>query len=180
MERTWPPPAVPSARPVRPARARPGHRRPTSLLEQVGVARQVSSRNLSLLRELAKFGVVGVLAVVIADVGTNLLHFQFGLGALMANVIATIVSTVVSYVGNRYWTFRDRQRTTVRREGLLFFVLNGIGLGIQLACLGVCTYVLGWHDKLSYNVFLIIGISLATAFRYVAYKKWVWQAAALQ
>lgn len=146
-------------------------------MEQVGIDRLLSARTLSLLHELAKFGVVGVVAVVIADVGTNLLHFQFGLGALIANVIATIVATVVSYVGNRYWTFRDRQRTTVRREGLLFFVLNGIGLAIQLACLGVCTYVLGWHDKLSYNIFLVIGIGLATAFRYRAYKKWVWQPA---
>lgn len=141
------------------------------------MARLLSDRTAGLLRELAKFGVVGVLAVLIADVGTNLLHFRFGLGALIANVIATIVATVVSYAGNRYWTFRHRQRTTVRREGFLFFVLNGIGLAIQLACLGVCTYVLGWHDKLSYNVFLILGIGLATAFRYGAYKKWVWQAA---
>ena len=139
------------------------------------MARLLSGRTVSLLRELAKFGVVGVLAVVIADAGTNLLHFQIGLGALIANVLATIVATVVSYAGNRYWTFRDRQRTTVRREGLLFFVLNGIGLAIQLACLGVCTYLLGWHDKLSYNIFLIMGIGLATAFRYGAYKKWVWQ-----
>ena len=139
------------------------------------MSRVRSGGNLSLLRELAKFGVVGVLAVVIADAGTNLLHFQFGLGALIANVIATVAATVVSYLGNRYWTFRDRLRTTVRREGLLFFVLNGVGLGIQLVCLGVCTYVLGWHDKLSYNIFLIMGIGLATVFRYGAYKKWVWQ-----
>lgn len=144
------------------------------------MARLLSGRAAGLLRELTKFGIVGGTAVVIADVGTNLLHFRFGLGALMANVIATIVATVVSYAGNRYWTFRHRQRTTVRREGLLFFVLNGIGLAIQLACLGVCTYVLGWHDKLSYNIFLIIGIGLATAFRYGAYKKWVWLPAASQ
>jgi putative flippase GtrA len=177
MERTWPTPTVAPGRPGRPAQRGAAHRRPTSLLEQVGMGRLLCGRSTGLLRELAKFGVVGVLAVAIADVGTNLLHFQFGLGALIANVIATIVATVVSYVGNRYWTFRDRQRTTVRREGLLFFVLNGIGLAIQLACLGLCTYVLGWHDKLSYNIFLVIGIGLATAFRYGAYKQWVWQRA---
>jgi putative flippase GtrA len=174
MERTR---LTSAAERARPARRRSVHRRPTSLLEQVGLAQMLSGRAVSLLHELAKFGVVGLLAVVIADAGTNLLHFQFGLGALIANVIATVVSTVVSYLGNRYWTFRDRQRTTVRRESQLFFVLNGIGLAIQLACLGVCTDVLGWHDKLSYNIFLVIGIGLATAFRYGAYKKWVWQPA---
>ena len=159
-----------------PARRAPDHRRPTSLLEQVGLARLLSRGRWLLIGELAKFGVVGVLAVLIAGVGTNVLHFQAGVGPLTANVIATVVATAVSYVGNRYWTFRHRQRTTVGREGIVFFVLNGIGLAIQLACLGLCTYVLGLHDKLSYNIFLVIGIGLATVFRYGAYKRWVWRA----
>jgi putative flippase GtrA len=162
--------------PARPARRAPDHRRPTSLLEQVGLARLLSGARWLLLGELAKFAIVGVLAVLIAGVGTNVLHFQVGVGPLTSNVIATAVATAVSYVGNRYWTFRHRQRTNVGREGIVFFVLNGIGLAIQLACLGLCTYVLGLHDRLSYNVFLVIGIGLATVFRYGAYKKWVWRA----
>jgi putative flippase GtrA len=161
------------ARPARPASA---HRRPPSLLEQVGLARLLPDGFWPLLGELARFGIVGGCAVVIADAGTNVLHFQAGVGPLISNVIATVVATAVSYVGNRYWTFRYRQRTTVGREGIMFFVLNGIGLAIQLVCLGFCTYVLGLHDKLSYNIFLVLGIGLATAFRYGAYKKWVWRA----
>jgi putative flippase GtrA len=135
----------------------------------------VAGKTWQLLRELAKFGIIGVLAVLVADIGTNLLHFQAGMGPLTANVVATVVSTVVSYLGNRYWTFRHRQRTTVSREGVMFFILNGLGLAIQLACLGFSTYVLHLHGKLSYNIFLVIGIGLATVFRYVAYKKWVWR-----
>lgn len=162
--------------PARPARQASAHRRPTSLLRQVGLARLLGGRSWPLVYELAKFGVVGGTAVLIADIGSNVLHFQAGFGPLIANVIATAVATAVSYVGNRYWTFRHRQRTNVGREGVLFLVLNGIGLLIQLACLWFGTYVLGRQDKLSYNVFLVIGIGLATVFRYWAYKKWVWQA----
>jgi putative flippase GtrA len=142
----------------------------------VGLARLLSGRRWLLIGELAKFGIVGMLAVLIAAVGTNVLHFQFGVGPLSSNVIATIVATAVSYAGNRYWTFRHRQRTNVGREGIVFFLLNGIGLAIQLACLGLCTYVLNLHDRLSYNIFLVIGIGLGTVFRYGAYKKWVWRA----
>ena len=142
----------------------------------MGLARLAGGRSWQLVPELAKFGIVGVLAVLVADIGTNLLHFQAGMGPLTSNVIATVVSTVVSYLGNRHWTFRHRQRTTVGREGVLFFVLNGIGLAIQLACLGFSTYVLNLHGKFSYNIFLVIGIGLATVFRYVAYKRWVWRA----
>jgi putative flippase GtrA len=126
--------------------------------------------------ELGKFGAVGVLAFLVTDAGTNLLHFQAGQGPLTANVVATVVAMAVSYAGNRYWTFRDRQRTGVRREGTLFFLLNGVGLAIQLACLGFATYLLGLHGKLSYNVALVAGIAMATLFRYWSYKQWVWRA----
>lgn len=126
--------------------------------------------------ELGKFGIVGVLAFVVTDAGTNLLHFRAGQGPLTANVIATAVAMAVSYAGNRYWTFRHRQRTGVRREGVLFLLLNGVGLVIQLACLWFATYLLGLHGKLSYNVALVGGIALATLFRFWSYKAWVWRA----
>lgn len=159
-----------------PVRRRSAHRRPTGPLTQVGLARLLSGASWQLISELAKFGIVGGLAVLIADLGSNLLDFQFGAGPLISNVIATLAATAISYAGNRYWTFRNRQRTTVGREGIVFFAVNGIGLLIQLACLGFGTYVLGLRDRLSYNVVLIIGIGLATLFRYAAYKKWVWRA----
>ena len=129
-----------------------------------------------LASELGKFGIVGVLAFVVTDAGTNLLHFRAGQGPLTANVIATVVAMAVSYAGNRYWTFRDRQRSGVRREGILFFLLNVVGLVIQLACLWLATYLLGLHGKLSYNVALVAGIVLATLFRYWSYRTWVWRA----
>lgn len=162
--------------PARPTRQASAHRRPTSLLRQVGLAHLLYGKSQQLIYELVKFGIVGGLAVLVAAIGTNMLHFQAGVGPLISNVIATVAATAVSYVGNRYWTFRYRQRTDVSREGILFFVLNGIGLAVQLACLGFTTYVLGLHDRLSYNISLVIGIGLATLFRYGAYKKWVWRA----
>jgi putative flippase GtrA len=129
-----------------------------------------------LIHEVAKFGVVGAIAFVVTTGGTNLLHFQAGLGPLTSNVIATIVATFVSYAGNRYWTFRNREGSTMAREYVVFFVLNGIGLAIQLACIGFTYYLLGLHGKLEYNIALIFGIGLGTLFRFWSYRKWVWLA----
>lgn len=129
-----------------------------------------------LIHEVAKFGVVGAIAFVVTTGGTNLLHFQAALGPLTSNVIATIVATFVSYAGNRYWTFRNREGSTIAREYVVFFVLNGIGLAIQLACIGFTYYVLGLHGKLEYNIALIFGIGLGTLFRFWSYRKWVWLA----
>ena len=145
-------------------------------LSCVSLVPALSARFRLLAYELGKFGIVGALAFVVTDAGTNLLHFRAGQGPLISNVIATVVAMAVSYAGNRYWTFRDRQRTGVRREGILFLLLNTMGLAIQLACLGLTTYLLGLHGRLSYNAALIIGIALATLFRYWSYRTWVWRA----
>jgi len=140
----------------------------------VSVVRGLYERFQRLIHEVAKFGVVGAIAFVVTTVGTNLLHFQAGFGPLKSNIIATIVATFVSYAGNRYWTFRHREGSTVTRDYMVFFVLNGIGLAIQLACISFTYYLLGLHDKLSYNIALIMGIGLGTLFRFWSYRKWVW------
>jgi putative flippase GtrA len=81
---------------------------------------------------------------------------------------------IVTYLGSWYWTFRHRERGGMGRETVLFFVLNGIGLGIQLASIGFTNYALGLSDKLASNVALFLGICLGTLFRFWSYRKWVW------
>ena len=140
------------------------------------VVRGLYERFRQLVHEAAKFGTVGVFAFLTATIGTNLLHFQAGLGPLTSNVIATIAGTFVAFFGNRYWTFRHRKGSTMAREYAVFFVLNGVGLGIQLVCIGFTYYLLGMHGKLAYNVALIFGIGLGTLFRFWSYRRWVWLA----
>jgi putative flippase GtrA len=139
----------------------------------VDSARRLYLRFRQLIHEGAKFGVVGIIGVIITDGGTNLIR-SHGVGWLTANVVATVVATAFAYVASRYWTFKHRERTSVRRESVLFFVLNGIGLLIQLACLGFTTHILGETGKLPANVAILVGIVLATFFRFWSYRKWVW------
>lgn len=127
-----------------------------------------------LVPELAKFGMIGAVAFVIADSGSNLLYFQAGLDPLTSNAIATVAGTAFAFAGNRYWTFRGRPHSGVGREGILFFVFNGVGLLIQLSCIWITSYGLGLTGKLAYNVALILGIGLGTLFRFWSYHKWVW------
>lgn len=127
-----------------------------------------------LIHELFKFGAVGVIAFLVTLAVSNVLWHFAGFGPLTGSVIATVLATVVAFLGNRFWTFRNRDRTGLAREYFLFFVFNGIGLLIQLLCLGFTVYTLKldgfWPRNISNNV---IGLGLGTLFRYWSYKKWV-------
>ena len=126
-----------------------------------------------LFAELAKFGVVGATAAVVDLGGAAYLHGVVGVGPLSAKAIAIAVATLVSYIGNRFWTFRHRGNHALLREWVVFIVLNLVGLLIAEIAIGFTYYALGLHDALAYNVASVAGTALATVFRYWSYKKWV-------
>jgi putative flippase GtrA len=132
-----------------------------------------------LLHEVAKFGVIGAFAYVI-DVGTfNALRSgSLSERPLTAKVISTVLATTFAYFGNRHWTFRHRERRGLRREYILFFGFNAVGLAIALGCLGVSHYVLRLTSPLADNVSAnVIGMVLGTVFRFWAYRRFVFTAA---
>jgi putative flippase GtrA len=143
----------------------------------VNKVRELYERFRQLIHEGARFGVVGATGFLVTDGGTNLLQSPLN-GWLKANVVATLAGMIVTYLGSRYWTFRHRERGAMGRETVLFVVLNGIGLGIQLVCIGFANYALGRTDTIASNIALLLGIILGTLFRFWSYRKWVWMAPA--
>jgi putative flippase GtrA len=107
----------------------------------------------------------------------DLLDIHLGIGPVESATIATVVAAVGTYLGNRYWSFRTRQRTGVVREIILFTVLNGIGLLIQDATVAFNFYLLHLgHHELAGIIALNTGIALATLFRFWSYRQFVWVA----
>ena len=134
---------------------------------------------LKIRTEIAKFGFIGLIGYVIDVSVFNWLRFSGGEGILhskplTAKVISTIIATLWTYFGNRYWTFRHRRMTSFRREYVLFFALNGVGMAIALGCLWLSHYVLGLQTALADNVSANgIGLVLGTLFRFWSYRIWV-------
>ncbi|GEL95197.1 GtrA family protein [Cellulomonas composti] len=131
--------------------------------------------------ELARFLTVGGVAFVV-DVGLyNLLRFGpnelLGAKPITAKVVATIVATLVSWAGNRLWTFSSQRTAQRGRELLLFAVVNALALVIGAAPLAVSQYVLHLDGPLPDNIANFIGIALGTVLRYVGYKRWVFTGA---
>lgn len=144
---------------------------------QVQVVKSLYERFEHLVHEVAKFGIVGLISFII-DFGLfNALSMPAGPLAhkvLTSKAISTTVATTFAYFANRHWTWRDRTRSGLGREYLLFFVLNGIGLGIMELCLVISRYVMGFDTALSNNVSAYgFGLVLGTIFRFWAYRRWV-------
>ncbi len=128
-----------------------------------------------LIHEAAKFGVVGLAGFFVSLGGADVLHFDLGVGKYKAVVTATVAATVVTFLGNRYWAFRHRERVGMGQETVLFFVFNAIGLLIQLACVAIVADGAGLQGKVWYNLANLTGIGLGTLFRFWSYRKWVWR-----
>lgn len=127
--------------------------------------------------EMARFLSVGGISFVV-DLGLfNLL--RFGPGHVLedkpvtAKVISLVAATLVSWVGNRHWTFSDHRTTRRGRELLVFSAINVVGALVPVATLALSHYTFGFQSQLADNVSTVIGIGLATVIRYVGYKKWV-------
>ncbi|MBM7790749.1 GtrA family protein [Tenggerimyces flavus] len=134
-----------------------------------------------LAHEVAKFGIIGAVAFVVDMGAFNLLRYDFdGSGILQhkpltARVISVCLATIVAYFGNRHWTWKNRERRALHFEYSLFFVLNGVGLVLNLAVLGFVIYVLNLHDPLSNNLANLFGIGCGTIFRFWSYRRFLFR-----
>ncbi|WP_084252893.1 GtrA family protein [Devriesea agamarum] len=99
---------------------------------------------------------------------------------LTAKIIAISFASILTYIGNRLWTFRDRGARTTPRSLAAFVLVNIIATLLQLACLGFSRYVLGFDSQLADNISgTIIGQLISTSFRYITYGRYVFTPGAI-
>jgi len=137
----------------------------------VSSIRKLYAQFRQLIHEGFKFLVIGAVGFIVTFGVANALH---PVGKYKAITIATILATVVTYLGNRYWTFRHRQGKGTTRDSTMFFVLNGVGLLIYYGCIGLIDLAGLGHSVAWYNVALVVGTGLGTLFRFWSYRKWIW------
>ena len=132
------------------------------------------------LQQLARFGTVGLVGLIVDVALFNLLRVTvfdpelIAEGPIIAKVISTSVAISLNWIGSRYWTFRLEKRRPAAREALEFAVVSVGGLIIAVACLVVSHYVLGFTSLLADNIASnVIGLALGSAFRFALYRAWV-------
>ncbi|GAA0816815.1 membrane protein [Spirilliplanes yamanashiensis] len=137
-----------------------------------------------LVHEMGKFGTVGAVAFAV-DLVIFTALIDNDVERLTAKTISTVIAATIAFIGNRFWTWRHRERTNLRREYGLYFFFNTVGLGIALAVLGISHYGLGaiwphifatkWADLISAQ---LVGTACGTLFRFWSYRRFVFVASA--
>jgi putative flippase GtrA len=129
-----------------------------------------------LLKELSAFGIVGAVCFAIDIVLFQVLYVHVGLGAVTAKFLATLVSMTVAYFAHRYWSFSHRARTGVRREYVLFGLVNSATLVLNLGVVWLVRYPLGQDSAFLLQLANVASIAVGTVIRYLSYRRWVFPA----
>ena len=133
--------------------------------------------------ELIKFAIVGGTTFII----DSAIFYTLKLTILepkpvTAKVIAGIVAVIASYVLNREWSFRNRGGRERHHEALLFFAFSGVGVLLSMAPLWFSSYILQLREPMvsltmeniaDFISAYIIGNLLQMAFRFWAFRRWV-------
>ncbi|GHD99721.1 GtrA family protein [Streptomyces alanosinicus] len=124
--------------------------------------------------EVVRFGIVGGSGVLVNFLIFNLLLRGLGWQAMTATVLASCIAMATNYLGFRYFAYRDRASRT-RSQIILFFVFSGLGVVMEIGLFWVGYHGLGLHGVLQSNVAKALSIVLASAFRFLVYRTWVFQ-----
>lgn len=138
--------------------------------------RQTLRERLTLLtREIAKFGAVGGVGLLVNLAVFNFVRHTTELQVVRASILATVVAIACNYVGFRHFAYRDRDKSRRTKELTLFLLFSAVGLVIENGVLYTATYGFGWDGPLQSNVFKFLGIGVATLFRFWSYRTWVFR-----
>ncbi|MFD4674202.1 GtrA family protein [Lentzea sp. NPDC058450] len=134
-------------------------------------------------RELIRFALVGGTTFLI----DNGVWYALKLTVLTdkvvtAKVIGVLVAIIASYVLSREWSFHTRGGRERHHEAALFFLVSGLGVGINILPLWLSRHLFGFQapfvsvlteEVADFVSGSIIGMLLATGFKFWAMRRWV-------
>lgn len=119
-----------------------------------------------LLKQFAKFGVVGLIAFII-DYGLMVLLTEvFGVNYLLSATISFTVSVIFNYLASMRYVFTHKDGMSRRREFVIFVVLSIIGLGLNDLLMWLATGLAG----ISYLVSKVFATAVVMVYNFITRK----------
>lgn len=132
------------------------------------------SRARRLAVEAVKFGVVGGSGVAVNILAFNALLHGLSWAPMTATALASVIAMGTNYLGFRFFAYRDRASRS-RQQIALFFVFSGIGVVLESVLFYAGYHGFGMTGPIGSNVAKALSIVLASAFRFLVYRTWVFQ-----
>jgi len=111
-----------------------------------------------IMRQFAKFSSVGVVNTITSGAMYLWLSRPVGLDPHAAYALSFVVAVTISFVLNKRWTFRNRERRYRRQYGL-FFGISAVGLGLSESVLFITHRLLGIHDLVAFCLAVLVGLA---------------------
>ena len=123
--------------------------------------------------ELVRFAAVRLVAYAVDVALFNVLLVGAGAGAVLAKSVSGLAAISVAFVGNARWVFPGRGSGTLARQYAMFALLSVVAVLLQVGCVWAA-HLLGHRGTLADNLAgNVLGMALATAFRFWAFRTWV-------
>lgn len=135
--------------------------------------------NRSLVQQLMRFGVVGILATLMHAVAFHLLHTRYNFSSIPANLISFALAFALSYLGHLKWTFAPTATPAVK-QGRPAQQKQTLSRFLATALLGLSVNMLaGWlivdYAQLSHYYFLAVVIFCTPALTFILSKYWAFR-----
>ena len=125
---------------------------------------------IDLLKEGARFGIVGLIATALHVAVAWTLNHVAGAGPYAANAMAWMIAFVFAYLGHFYWTFG--RSGNHRRHQLRFTVVSAAGFGMNNVVIWLVVDQLG----LSFDVALVAILVVVPPASWVLSRLWAFRA----
>ena len=124
--------------------------------------------------QFVRYAAVGCLNVALFFGTFNLLTpgGSSKLRTVGAYAVAFLLTSVISFVLNKLWAFKDARRERIAHQYVLFLALTLVGLGMQLGVFSVLLVPLHTYGRIGRNVAAVPGVPLSVLWNFTAYRRW--------
>lgn len=128
------------------------------------------SKNKTLPSELPAFIIVGSVSAMVHFALVVLMVVSLSLHPLIANILAFLLSFIVSYNGHRNWTFADTTLTHTQSLPRFFLVSSG-----SFICNEIMYFLLLKYTPLPYWLSLAIVLVLVAILTFISGRLWAFR-----
>lgn len=140
-------------------------------------------QKLKTIIQILKFGIVGISNTVVDFAILNLLFWVFkiysGSWIILFNIISFSMAVLNSYIWNKYWTFKAKEKKEAKQQFSKFLFISVIGAVINSGIVyGVSTFIDPLFDLSSglwANIAKILATGFALVWNFIGYKFWAFK-----